>query len=418
MRCAEEKKTRLRFLVVAKKTVITLKPQHGYLGEFNLNWLHWKSARRVEKQARICMHDLTQKIEGSLDVAETFQKSVSCAVIVVDATKIISQFTPDAVALTGVAAETVLNQGIAVLPDALQKILKKTTTGSETISSEIKIVHPTRGALKVLARTARTSDASGKFSGVIVSLYDLSQIEQLEKNLQRIDRLASIGTLSASMAHEIKNALVAVKTFVELLLNRNPQDELAGIVGREITRIDSIVSQMLTFSGPAKPTLSPLHLHDVLNHSLRLVHHQLAKKNIRLERSFAAAPDWVKGDDYQLKQAFLNLLFNALEATPNNGVLTITTHLIDSRPEELEALRETKPTHLRVTIRDSGAGIAPENLARVFEPFFTTKPKGTGLGLPITRRIIQEHRGAISVENQPESGAEFQILFPLPTYSY
>jgi signal transduction histidine kinase len=220
------------------------------------------------------------------------------------------------------------------------------------------------------------------------------------------------------MAHEIKNALVAVRTFVELLLNRNSQDELAGIVGREMSRINSIVSQMLTFSGPAKPTLSPLHLHDVLNHSLRLVHHQIAKKNIRLERTFAASPDLVKGDDYQLKQAFLNLLFNALEATPVDGTLVVSTQLTDARSQEAGALRETNPTHVRVTIRDSGPGIAPENLDRVFEPFFTTKTKGTGLGLPITKRIIREHRATISVASQPGNGAEFSILFPLPHNGY
>src|SRR4029079_10204462 len=127
-----------------------------------------------------------------------------------------------------------------------------------------------------------------------------------------------------------------------------------------MTRIDSIVSQMLTFSGPAKPTLAPLCLHDLLNHSLKLVQHQFDQKNIKIERSFVATSDLVKGDDYQLKQAFLNLFLNALESTPANGSLTVTTDLVDADPILAEALREKNPTQLRVTVRDSGAGIAPE----------------------------------------------------------
>ncbi len=188
---------------------------------------------------------------------------------------------------------------------------------------------------------------------------------------------------------------------------------MADIVGREMKRIDSIVSQMLTFSGPAKPVLTPIRLHDLLDHSLKLVEHQLGKKNIKIDKSFAAASDVIRGDDYQLKQAFLNLFLNALEAMPANGNLTITTELIDAEPELVEALREKDPAKLRVTIRDSGAGIQPENLARVFEPFFTTKPKGTGLGLPITRRIINEHRASIFVESAPSQGATFSIVFPV-----
>ncbi len=98
---------------------------------------------------------------------------------------------------------------------------------------------------------------------------------------------------------------------------------------------------------------------------------------------------------------------------PNSGSLAIATELLGAEPDLPDALREKSPGRLRVVIRDSGHGITPENLGRVFEPFFTTKPKGTGLGLPITRRIIQEHRGTISLESQPNQGATVSIIFPI-----
>ncbi|MCK7496398.1 MAG: hypothetical protein MZW92_39945 [Comamonadaceae bacterium] len=126
---------------------------------------------------------------------------------------------------------------------------------------------------------------------VLVVFNDITGFQQLEQTITRLDRLATIGTLSASMAHEIKNALVAVKAFVDLLLERNKDAELATIVGREMNRVNSIVRQLLKFGGPANPTRSTVRLHDVLEHSLRMVQHQLDGKLISITRSFNAAPD-------------------------------------------------------------------------------------------------------------------------------
>lgn len=360
--------------------------------------------------------DSTQNLEDDLNVSDTLRKCVSCAVIVIEG-KTISQFTPDAASLTGVSAEEALHGKIEILPKALQKILQETISTGQPASCQMRLRPAGLREVSLQVATTPVRAASG-VTGAVAVLTDFSCAEKLEENLSRVDRLASIGTLSASMAHEIKNALVAVKTFIDLLLGRHPEDELAGVVGREMARIDSIVSQMLTFSGPAKPVLSPIRLHDVLNHSLKLIEHQLGQKNIILERSFAAASDLVRGDDYQLKQAFLNLLFNALEATPTNGKLIVATELIDADPELAAALRETDAKQMCVSIGDSGVGISPENLGRVFEPFFTTKPKGTGLGLPITRRIIHEHRGTISVKSVPGRGSTFSIVFPIPRRGY
>jgi signal transduction histidine kinase len=210
------------------------------------------------------------------------------------------------------------------------------------------------------------------------------------------------------MAHEIKNALVAVKTFVDLLLDRNREAELTETVRREMQRIESIVRQMLKFAGPARPLFSPVRLHDVLDHSLRMVQRQLDGKLISLNRSFRAQPDSIHGDNYQLEQAFVNLLLNAVEAMGPHGALNVATELVP-------ALRSTKAGDsplVRVTISDTGMGVAPENMCHLFEPFFTTKHDGTGLGLPITQRIVKEHHGDITVHSEPNKGTTFNILLP------
>jgi signal transduction histidine kinase len=242
----------------------------------------------------------------------------------------------------------------------------------------------------------------------VAVISDLSSRQNVEEHMRRFDRLASIGTLSASMAHEIKNALVAVKTFVDLLLKENKEAELAGIVSREMRRIDSIVSQMLRFAGPAKPTFAPVRMHELLDRTLQLVQFQLEGKKISLLRFFRASSDWVRGDNYQLEQAFINLLFNALEAMGPNGTLTVSTEILppDAAPGQ------NKAPLLAVRVNDTGTGIPPENIGKLFDPFFTTKPNGTGLGLSISRRIVQEHGGTLAVESEPNQGTTFTVSLP------
>jgi signal transduction histidine kinase len=210
------------------------------------------------------------------------------------------------------------------------------------------------------------------------------------------------------MAHEVRNALVAGKTFIDLLLEKNQDAELATLVRREMGRIDRIVGQMLKFASPAKPSFSPIHLHEALNQCVRLLEPQLRSKAINLNRSYAAVPDLISGDEFQLQQAFVNLLLNAVEAMGPEGKLSLSTDLC-SAPAPLD---QPTPPRVRITIADSGIGIPAENMSRLFEPFFTTKPNGTGLGLPITRRIIQEHSGEISVASDGAQGASFNIVLP------
>jgi signal transduction histidine kinase len=225
---------------------------------------------------------------------------------------------------------------------------------------------------------------------------------QLEDRLAQLDRLASMGTLAAVMAHEIKNALVPGKTFIDLLLEKQPDAELGGLVRREMDRIDAIVSRMLRFGSPVRSGYGEVRLHEILDHSLRLVQPTLEDKSIALACTFEAASDRSQGDGYQLQQAFVNLLLNAVEATGPKGTLTVATESVSGAP-----------ARVRVLIKDSGVGIAAEDMDRLFEPFFTTKPNGTGLGLSITRRIILEHGGEISVESEPGSGTTFHILLPV-----
>jgi signal transduction histidine kinase len=224
-----------------------------------------------------------------------------------------------------------------------------------------------------------------------------------EEKIQRLDRLASLGLLSAGMAHEIKNGMVAVKTFIDLLAKKNPDAELTEMVGRELQRINGIVTQMLRFAAPKSALFTTVKIHEALDLSLRLLQHQISVKLISLKRDYRAVPDTVRGDDAQLQQAFTNLLLNALEAMGMNGTLTVSTEIVDG---------ENGRRALRIQIQDTGVGITPENLPRMFEPFFTTKTNGTGLGLTISHRIALEHHGRIEVQSEMNKGSTFSISLP------
>jgi signal transduction histidine kinase len=221
--------------------------------------------------------------------------------------------------------------------------------------------------------------------------------------MQRLDRLANLGMLSAGMAHEIKNGMVAIKTFVDLLLEKNQDAELGEVVRHELERINAIVTQMLRIAAPGPAAFKTVRIHEVLDHSLRLLQPQVSGKLITVKKNCRAESDAVRGDDTQLQQTFMNLFLNALEAMGPNGTLTISTEIAGG---------ENGARLLKIKIQDTGSGIAPENLARLFEPFFTTKKNGTGLGLAICQRIALEHHGTIEVQSEISKGSTFSISLP------
>ena len=315
-------------------------------------------------------------------------------VIVVDSKMKICTFTDTGGGVIDLEASQVLNRDFKLLHAALRRVVTRVATTGKAIDDR-QIVLPTASGKTVVSVTAVPVQSGKARSGVVLVLKDLFTARHFEQRLMRLDRLASVGMLSAGITHEIKNALVSVKTFIDLLLDKNPDAELADVVRREMGRINSLVTQTLKFAGPVRHALSSVSLHDALNHSLRMIEPQFRSKLITLQRSFQAAPDVVRGDDYQIQQIFVNMLLNAVEAMGTHGSLTVSTETIavpgEGRP------RRKAFSHVRVSIADTGVGIKPENMSHLFEPFFTTKENGTGLGLAIARQIAESHQGKIDV---------------------
>ncbi|HVV02525.1 MAG TPA: ATP-binding protein [Verrucomicrobiae bacterium] len=298
-------------------------------------------------------------------------------------------------------------ESLELLPEVLQSLVEGAAMANKPETGRVVMLAKAgQPACRVFAGTTLARGANGQFDGVILTLLAMERPPECEENIRRQGRLAALGTLSASMAHEIKNALVAGKTFLDLLLEKHQQSELTEIVRREMDRIDSIVSQILRYSAPGRPNYTDTSLHDVIEHSLKLVTPSLDCQMIRVEKLLNAERDVVRGSNYQLQQAFVNLLLNAQEAMPPNGMLKVATRFV---PEAAAG----GGGFIEVQLSDTGSGILPENLDRLFQPFFTTKRSGTGLGLAITQRIFQEHGGTISVRSKLNEGTEFTIELPV-----
>jgi signal transduction histidine kinase/MFS family permease len=233
-------------------------------------------------------------------------------------------------------------------------------------------------------------------------------LKRSKSYMRRADRLASLGTLTAGLAHEIRNPLVAIKTLTQLLPERLDdvefRDQFLKIASGEVDRISSLVTELLEFARPSDPKLESEDINAVLDGMILLVSTETKKKQISITKEYSSELPPIQIDREQIKQVFLNILLNAIEATSENGKIIVKTRSF------------TKPggePYIQIEFTDTGYGIPEEYLEEIFNPFFTTKSTGSGLGLSISNQIIQDHRGYINVESQQHKGTSFFINLPV-----
>lgn len=305
-----------------------------------------------------------------------------------------------------------------ILPGAIWNDLRASLSSGRGVRDMNVILRtPTDIEQPVRYATAVFSSQSDVILGALLVLQDTSLIRKLEEQVRRSDRLACIGTLAAGMAHEIKNPLVCLKTFAQLLPDHYDDLEFRNtfmpLLGNEVNRIDAIVSQLLNFSRPVKPSLACMSLHATLDAALQLVAQQSKAKGLVLKKQYAAENDLLLGDHSMLGQVFVNLLLNGIDAMDAGGTLTVSTCSVTRPTQAWRVDRMETDDWIEVRVRDSGCGIAPSDLSRVFDPFFTTKVNGTGLGLSIVHGMVMDHHGFIDVASVPGQGTCFSVLLPL-----
>jgi two-component system NtrC family sensor kinase len=239
-------------------------------------------------------------------------------------------------------------------------------------------------------------------------LYD--NLKQSQDTLRRADRLSSLGLLTAGLAHEIRNPLVAIRTFTQLLPERYNDAEFRegfqGLALKEVDRICGLINDLLSFARPSRPNVAEENMNDVVDGIARILETEAKEKGVEITRDFGLNLPRVWIDREQMKQVFMNLILNAIQAMREGGSIFISTRLI-SRDEAGHSGQ-----FVQVEVRDTGMGIPAENLDHIFDPFFTSKDEGSGLGLSISHQIVQEHGGYVTVESKVGVGTTFFINLP------
>ena len=233
-------------------------------------------------------------------------------------------------------------------------------------------------------------------------------LKRSKSYIRRADRLASLGTLTAGLAHEIRNPLVAIKTLTHLLPERLDDEEFRNkflqIASGEVDRISSLVTELLDFARPSDPKLGMENINIILDGMILLVSTEAKKKLINIIKSYASDLPPVQIDREQIKQVFLNILINAIDATPEKGKITVKTRSF---------MKPGGEPYVQIEFTDTGCGIPSDQSEEIFNPFFTTKNTGSGLGLSISNQIVQDHKGYIDVESQLDKGSSFFINLPV-----
>jgi len=316
----------------------------------------------------------------------------------------IISFNQTAESVLGYAYKDVLGKRAdEMLPSPCKEILGNLKDEKKIIEKEIDCpIHGGRTIpLEVIAATLEEDD--GQHLGYVILFRDITEVQHLKKEMERSQRLASLGGLAAGIAHEIRNPLSSIKGFATFFKERyrdNPEDrKTAEIMVQEVERLNRVIGQLLEFARPMEMNRQRTSINEVIRYTLKMIEGETRERKIDIRTDLSQDVGDVLMDADKIKQVLLNLYLNSLGAMESGGTLSI-------------ALFPQGNRMIRIDVSDTGKGIEERDLAHIFDPYFTTKPSGTGLGLAIVYRIIEAHDGEIRVKSKPGQGTTVSVFLP------
>jgi len=292
--------------------------------------------------------------------------------------------------------------------EKIEELIKRILlNGEKAVDIEIDVEH--QGRNRLLSINVAPLVRNKRITGSLVYIDDITEKRKDEYRLRRAENLASLTTLAAGVAHEIKNPLGSISIHIQLLqkaiaLKSTKKDSQTekyfNVLKEEVDRLNRIVVDFLFAVRPMNLELREGDINRIISQLMEFVRFEMEQAKIMCLLELDENLPKILLDERFLKQALLNLVTNAKAAMPKGGVLTVSTNHVENE--------------IRISICDTGSGISEENLAKIFEPYFTTKETGTGLGLTQVYKIIREHQGEITVDSAPDQGAEFKIILPVP----
>ena len=332
-------------------------------------------------------------------------ETMPIGLLVIDATGKIAYINRAAEMILQLSSEGILGKEAAeAIPQPLADLVDSLRPEGGVLEKELNC--PIGGGktvpLEVIASTLREEDPPS--TGHVILFRDMTEMQHLKREVARTQRLASLGSLAAGIAHEIRNPLSSIKGFATYFRQRyrdNPEDvRTADIMIQEVNRLNRVIGQLLEFARPMSINRQPTSLQSLIQQTVKMVDDQATRQGVVIHTDLPSTIPEIVIDPDRIKQVLLNLCLNALEAMEKGGTLSIS-------------LSPGGESMMRIDVADTGAGIAKEDIARVFDPYYTTKPSGTGLGLAINHRIIENHGGEIRLDSEPGRGTTAAVFLPV-----
>ncbi len=374
--------------------------------------------RRELEDANLELRRRFDELEDVKRYTENILASLTNGIVTIDLDGRVVTLNPAAEMLTGFFAGEVTGRYCTELfaqtPEIGEMLME--TLASRAPIAGVPLALRRRGgaALQVEVSTAPLKGGEGKDLGVVAVVRDLTLVRELESRLRRSDRLAALGGLAAGLAHEIKNPLTSVLTFSRHVERRfdDPsfRERFQRVVPRELERINGILERLLELARPAPAAFTRIRLAALVDRAVDLYTNEIETLRIRVTRDYARDLPPVAADEESLYRAIINIVANALDAMAPGGTLALRVGWA-APAQSLRPGRMGRQAVIEVS--DTGSGIAPEDAERVFNPFFTTKQRGTGLGLAVTHKIVEDHGGMIDFHTVAGIGTTFRVVLPL-----
>jgi len=351
------------------------------------------------------INGMAQSLMNTRSHTEIIMESMVDGIITIDNDGKVTAINNAARRIMGLNQEVIGINYVSLFPGHAKfssVLLETLHTGKNFIGYEEEFGRPDGTVVPISVSTSMLYN-NQDILGAVVVFKDLSERKAFEGRVRRVDRLAAVGELAAGVAHEIRNPLAAISGSVQILVDELPKDHPSRVFGevvlKEVDRLNVIIEDLLYFAKPSKNYVSCVHPNELVADTLSLLSPILKKELVILEKYFDPSIGSISVDAELIKQVLVNLLLNAVQALPpEGGKITVTT--------------QTANEGVEIIVKDSGTGMDPENIPRIFDPFFTTKDTGTGLGLAVSNKIVEIHRGYIRVESTVGIGSTFTICLP------
>lgn len=342
--------------------------------------------------------------------AKVMLDNISDGVMMVDNNGSIIGFNRGAEKMTGLEAKQVIGKKYDDIFIKRKTIFTKLTQTLETkveymnYKKETTIEDGRR--IYLMITTKILWDETGNQIGAMGIYKDITQFEELSQQIQRADKLAVVGELAAGTAHEIRNPLTTIKGFIQLLkaeIKDDSKQQYIDLILEEISHINEIIREMLLLAKPSYPKKSLVSINSIINDMVSFMGSEALLHNIEIKIGEKKEIPDIEIDERQVKQVFINIIRNSIQAMDKSGVITISTEYNKSEKR------------IEVIFADQGKGIPEEQIAKIYEPFFTTKADGTGLGIPVSYQIMKNHGGDLIIKSELYKGTEVKLYFPLDT---